>query len=342
MIASPRLDAACRVLESHGGAPISSCHGPVPEALERAAVAGPMFVVAERRFLLRVPNGMRVLVEDGTSVTIDCPSHLSDDDQLLWVLGSAWGALAYQRGLLPMHLSAVQLGDGIAGFGGRSGAGKSTLAAALATRGHTLAADDVTGVDASAPGRPMALPGHKTLKLWGDATTLVGVERDRPVRTDAPMDKYYVAVGDDGAERHALPLRRIYQLIDRRGQPDGEPEFSVEQRKGGEAVVTLESSIYRPAFGDAILGRRRIFELLAVVAAGTDVFAFGRPMRKDRFWAGVDVLEDHLSAGGRSRPTGRPGAPGTSTPALGAGAWTGWRRTRSRATRGPGCSSASS
>jgi hypothetical protein len=298
MIGSPQLEAACRVLESHGGAPITSMHGPVPEVLERAAVAGPMFDVADRRFLLRVPNGMRVLVEDGAAVTIDCPAHLSDDDQLLWVLGSAWGALAYQRGLLPLHLSAVRLGDGIAGFGGPSGAGKSTLAAALTTRGHTLAADDVTGVDASTPGRPMALPGHKTLKLWGDATTLVGVERDRPVRSDQAVDKYYVLVGDDGTERQALPLRRIYQLIDRRGQPEGGAEFAISQRRGGDAVVTLESAIYRPRFGEAILGRRRLFELLAVVATGTDVFDFGRPMRRDRFWAGVDVLEDHLSAGG--------------------------------------------
>jgi len=298
MIGSPQLEAACRVLESHGGSPITSSHGPVPELLERAVVAGPMFDVADRRFLLRVPNGMRVLVEDGAAVTIDCPAHLSDDDQLLWVLGSAWGALAYQRGLLPLHLSAVHLGHGIAGFGGRSGAGKSTLAAALTTRGHTLAADDVTGIDASTPGRPMALPGHKTLKLWGDATTLVGVERDRPVRSDQPVDKYYVMVGDDDEARRALPLRRIYQLIDRRGQPEGGAEFAISQRRGGEAVVTLESAIYRPRFGEAILGRRRLFELLAVVAAGTEVFDFERPMRRDRFWAGVDVLEDHLSAGG--------------------------------------------
>jgi len=298
MIGSPQLEAACRVLESHGGSPITSSHGPVPELLERAVVAGPMFDVADRRFLLRVPNGMRVLVEDGAAVTIDCPAHLSDDDQLLWVLGSAWGALAYQRGLLPLHLSAVHLGHGIAGFGGRSGAGKSTLAAALTTRGHTLAADDVTGIDASTPGRPMALPGHKTLKLWGDATTLVGVERDRPVRSDQPVDKYYVMVGGDDEARRALPLRRIYQLIDRRGQPEGGAEFAISQRRGGEAVVTLESAIYRPRFGEAILGRRRLFELLAVVAAGTEVFDFERPMRRDRFWAGVDVLEDHLSAGG--------------------------------------------
>jgi hypothetical protein len=298
MIGSPQLDAACRVLESHGGSPITSSHGPVPEVLERAEVAAPMFDVADRRFLLRVPNGMRVLVEDGSAVTIDCPAHLSDDDQLLWVLGSAWGALAYQRGLLPLHLSAVRLGHGIAGFGGQSGAGKSTLAAALATRGHLLAADDVTGIDASTPGRPMALPGHKTLKLWGDAITLVGVEPGRPVRSDEPVDKYYVAVGDDEVERHALPLRRIYQLMDRRGMPDGQPEFSVSRRRGGEAVVTLERSIYRPRFGEAILGRRRLFELLAAVATETEVFAFERPMRKDRFWAGVDVLEDHLSACG--------------------------------------------
>jgi hypothetical protein len=290
------LANACRMLEAHGGPPISSGHGPVPDRLEDAVEGGPMFDVADRRFLLRVPNGLRVLVEDGALVTIDRPPHLSDDDQMLWILGSAWGALAYQRGLLPLHLSAVRFGDGVAGFGGASGAGKSTLAAALTTRGHTLVADDVTGVDASTPGRPVALPGHKTLKLWGDATTLVGVEPGRPVRTDQAVDKFYVAIGDGGHERRALPLRRVYQLVDRRGRPDGEPDLSISRRLGGAAMVTLERSIYRPRFGEAILGRRRVFELLAAVAARTDVFAFERPMRKDRFWPGVDLLEAHLGS----------------------------------------------
>jgi hypothetical protein len=231
MIASPQLEAACRVLEAHGGAPITSTRGPVPYRLEQAAIAGPTFDVAGRRFLLRVPNGLRVLVEDGASVTVDSPPHLSDDDQLLWILGSAWGALAYQRGLLPLHLSAIRSGQGIVGFGGNSGAGKSTLAAALTTRGHTLAADDVTGIDVASPGGPMALPGHKTLKLWGDAAALIGVERGRPVRNDEQIDKFYVDIGDDRAERGALPLRRIYQLIDRRGVPEGQAELSMAPRR---------------------------------------------------------------------------------------------------------------
>jgi hypothetical protein len=58
--------------------------------------------------------------------------------------------------------------------------------------------------------------------------------------------------------------------------------------------MTLEGSIYRPRFGAAILGRRRLFELLAAVASRTEVFTFERPMRKDRFWEGVDTLEAHL------------------------------------------------
>jgi len=61
----------------------------------------------------------------------------------LYLLGSAWGALCYQRDLLVLHASAVRVDGRAVAFCGRPGMGKSTLAAWLAESGHALVSDDL-------------------------------------------------------------------------------------------------------------------------------------------------------------------------------------------------------
>lgn len=281
-------------IELDGAGPVTVRSGSVPEHLDGATASGPAFEVAGRRFLLRVPNGLRVLVEDGHSVTCERPDTVSDADAALFLGGSAWGALAYQRGLVPLHVSAVRAGDGVAAFTGPSGAGKSTLAAALAARGRTHVADDtlalLTGEDAS-----RCLPGPRRLKLWGDALDMLGIEADDPVRTDTPIDKHYVVLDDPVAPR---PERfdRLYVLQERRGQPEGAPDHVLEQVRGLAAVNHLVSAVYRPRFALAMLGRQGLYEQLAPVAGAIEVFRFDRPKRRRDLDATTALVDAHLAA----------------------------------------------
>ncbi len=291
------IDDARAAMEADGGEPIEVRDGPVPDSLGEPTERGTVFEVEGSRFLLRVPNGLHVLVEDGTTITVDRPDHLTDDDVALWLLGSAWGALAYQRGHLPLHASAVVLPSGrVSGFCGPSGAGKSTLAAALAGRGRPVFADDVTTVirpSRDGPPEAMVLAGHKTLKLWRDAAERLDAPVDRPVRTDEPLDKYYV-VDDEPPRRDPAPLDRLYLLTDRDDPLGSAPGGLVERRVGMDAVTVLLGSIYRPMFGEHIVGRRRLFEMLAAVVARVAVFSFERPRRVEVFEAGVDLIARHL------------------------------------------------
>ena len=89
------------------------------------------------------------------------------------VLTTGLSAIAYQRGLLPLHASAVAVGDMCVAFGGESEAGKSTLAAALARAGNPALADDLVVVHPGADGGQWVWPGERP-KLDRKSVALVG------------------------------------------------------------------------------------------------------------------------------------------------------------------------
>src|SRR5258708_39789946 len=79
------------------------------------------------------------------------------------------GAIFHQRGLLPLHANAIEVGGQAVAFVGPSGAGKSTLAAYFRDRGYRVLCDDVWVVSFGSDGEPLAWPGVPRVKLWGDA-----------------------------------------------------------------------------------------------------------------------------------------------------------------------------
>ena len=101
--------------------------GDVPSSLEKVEEEGVSYQLKRGEFLLNVPDGSRLFVKDGRTITYSRGPETGDRDLTLFILGSAWGALCYQRGLLPLHASAVIRDGKVHAFTGQSGAGKSTL-----------------------------------------------------------------------------------------------------------------------------------------------------------------------------------------------------------------------
>src|SRR5229473_1307322 len=95
-----------------------------------------------RDVLLDFPGVGRFLVRDGKEILVD-PAPASEEGEVrAYLVSTAFGVLFHQRGIMPLHASAIYLADGCVAFVGDSGAGKSTLAAALAQRGHEVITDD--------------------------------------------------------------------------------------------------------------------------------------------------------------------------------------------------------
>jgi hypothetical protein len=184
--------------------------GEVPLVLAEAMVRGPNWQLAEGRILLTVPGLIRILIEDGRSITHAAEGGADIEDGLPFVVGMAFGALLHQRGDLVLHASVVDIGGRAVAFCGVSGSGKSTLAAALDLNGHALVADDICRVTFEQSGRPLAQPDGRRLKLWADATGALGLDERRGPQLRQRFGKYYVKpVGASGAP---LPLAALYLL----------------------------------------------------------------------------------------------------------------------------------
>jgi len=135
--------------------------GKIIEQVEIPSVSGICYRNYTDKFLMKVDGVACFLVENGNSITIDRAEGGSDDEIRLFLLGSAFGALIHQRGILPLHGSAIVVNNQALIFSGISGAGKSTLAAGFMKRGYMLLTDDVCVITLDNEGKPIAHPGYR-------------------------------------------------------------------------------------------------------------------------------------------------------------------------------------
>ena len=121
---------------------VSIRRGPVPENLPDCRASGPTWQVADKQFLLRIPDIARFLLNDGREIVVAPESDEGAADIPIFILGTVFGILLHQREQIVLHASAVRVNGKAVLFCGSSGAGKSTLAAALSQRGYPLVNDD--------------------------------------------------------------------------------------------------------------------------------------------------------------------------------------------------------
>ena len=81
--------------------------------------------------LMRIKDVADFEVSGGRQIRVWPAAGATQKDIEIFLFGSVWAALCHQRGILPLHASAIVTGGGITAFAGHSGAGKSTTAALM-------------------------------------------------------------------------------------------------------------------------------------------------------------------------------------------------------------------
>lgn len=273
--------------------------GDVPQSID-AELEGVTYQLNKDELLLSVPDGTRMHVTGGREIVYSRGPEAGDRDVVLFVLGTAWGALCYQRGLIPIHASANLARGKIVAFTGHSGAGKSTLAANLALRGYPFFTDDTLIFDPSADGEgAICFAGQKQLKLWGDAIKSTGAEALDPVRDANAIDKFY-AVPPGESELTVAPLSRLF-LIRRTSGAATSPNV-LRDISPSEAVQAIRRNLYRPHFAEVLLGRKPLFLALKKLLENVKVSEFERELGPDNYETAIDFISEAI---GPARAEGR-------------------------------------
>lgn len=247
-----------------------------------------------RDVYLSVDRTASFRVREGREIAFDPHAGASERNVRLFLLGSAFGLLCHQRGLLPLHANAV-VADGVAvAFSGRTGIGKSTLAAHFQSRGYELLCDDVCVISFDADGQPLAWPGLPRLKLWRDAAEMFGHDSSGLERALDGMEKFHVPM-TSRAPRGPFPLARVYIL---RNQTEGEPVMP-ERLAGKAALQAIMVNTYRRNFLSALGLTKQNFFHAASVARRAEVYAAPRRRGFEIFGEEALRFERHFS-GARS------------------------------------------
>lgn len=162
----------------------------------------------------------------------------------IFLEGPALGALLYQRGILPLHGSAILTERGAVAFVGSSGSGKSTLAAEFRRRGYIVLADEICAIPAGLP--PVLLPAGSGIMLWADALENLGLNRTdlQPARPE--LEKFILPRSEEYC-LDPLPLHAVYQV-----EVTSSAAPALTPVSGLRKVEFLTRNAYRPNFAIAM------------------------------------------------------------------------------------------
>ena len=231
--------------------------GSVPAAEPSGGRARP-WASAPGVFRLEVDGVARYVVRGGREVTVE-PTGGDEGSLNAFLLGPVMAACLQQRGVVPLHASAVETDGGAVLFTGGSGTGKSALAAALVEGGYRLVSDDIAALVVDAGGVPEALPAFPGLRLWADTVEALGWEgRTRGAVRDG-LQKYWAPVGRFRPGR--LRLRAVYAL-----RIHNRNDLETEAVAPAGAFELLARSTYGAPLAHPAAVRRAHFRTLAAAA----------------------------------------------------------------------------
>ncbi|MBI2425361.1 MAG: hypothetical protein HYV27_21220 [Candidatus Hydrogenedentes bacterium] len=271
--------------EGHGEPDVSMSLGEVPDRIDGPLAKGVLFEASPEEFVLNMDGIAKYHVCNGNRITI-APAPGADQDSIrLFLVGSVFGALLHQRGMLPLHASAVEIDGGAILFCGESGAGKSTLAAAFAKRGYRVLADDLVVIATDAQPVPLALPGKRNVLLWRDALCQLELDPDSLPRVRPVLDKHAHPLLENYCDT-PIPAKRIYVL-----SAHNQDTFLRVPVRGAKKFACLKNNTYRFRFMPGVSGKKPHMDQCSTLARHVEVLHVTRPRGGYRLEELVNLIE---------------------------------------------------
>jgi hypothetical protein len=271
-----------------GERPVTIRLGGVPATIAGAAPYGTFCQVAPTEYLLDISGTARYYVRNGNEVRLDIAPEAPIANISTYLLGSVFGVLCHQNGLLPLHASAVEYAGSVIAFLGDSGAGKSTLAACLQRRGHRIVSDDICLLESDAESMRV-IPVAGWLKLWNESLQYLGETPNEQHRVFSTDDKFRLFLAPP--EASGLHLTRVVFLTK---DPDPQAQPAMQPLAPPEAIAGLMDMTY-VAYVPALSGQSpRVFQQCARLFQHAETYRLTVPWGLDRIKSVLDLLEKEI------------------------------------------------
>lgn len=271
-----------------GERPVNIRLGATPATLSAPLATAESYEANDTEFLLRLPGIANYYVRDGVEIVVHPDAGGPELDVRSYLMGNLFAVLCHQRGLLPLHASAIATPQGAVAFLGASGAGKSSIAAFLARRGHRILADDICLVDPAAPRDQRVLPMAPWLKLWSATLDAMGESSQGLPRIFSDDEKYRYVLRQPEAP---TPLAELI-LLDR---AEDQAEANFEALTPVHALHAVLDFTYQSWLVRATGRMDRYFLRCGQALDGVRVTRMRRPWGFEAMDATLEALETHLA-----------------------------------------------
>jgi hypothetical protein len=249
---------------------------------------GETYLVKENLILFRIEDTAIFCIKDGKEIFISPSQNCQLDKLKLFLLGTCFGALLIQRGILPLHGSAIEVNGKVYAIVGNSGAGKSTLASAFIKRGYKLLSDDVIPVVINNNNDPVVNPSYPQQKLWNTSLQDFGMVAASFNPIIERENKYAVPIHSNFTQE-VRPLAGIFELTTTQ-----ESRILMQRFEGIERFKVLFDHTYRNFLIELLNLMNWHFVYSAKIIQSTKIYSLMRPEVGFTAFEMVDVILNNL------------------------------------------------
>ena len=240
----------------------------------------------DTELLITIKGLVKFYSPDVHTIHIEREAGVSDDDVVLYLLGTCLACLNMLRGVFALHGSAIHTEKGSLLFIGNSGVGKSTTAAKMIAKGYKLQADDVSFIYFDAHNQAWVYPAYPQLKLWDTSVEKLGIEK-KGLEFISPLWQKFRIAAHENFLASPTPLMAIYELV-----PSEHSRIKITPLYRFDKIKILLENTYRNYTIQALGLEKAHFAFCTILATSITVKSVSRP--NDAFL--IDELTDIIES----------------------------------------------
>lgn len=261
------------MFRSDGESEVELIYGKTPDFLPYKTSGYIWYQGCKDHMLMHIRNVARYYISYGKSIVIEPLQNVRFDAVKLYLLSIAYVPLLMQRGIFPLHGSALDINNIGIIISGDPGAGKSTLALALNQKGYPLITDDISVLKESENGLSI-ICSYPQQRITENTASNLGIDTSLLKRVEK-SNRFYLPIEEDTLTEN-IPLKAFFEIM----PYDGEQVY-LEEITGSKKLKTLIYNTYYYQLISSLEMSNEHFEFCSFLAKNINVYRIYRP--RDEF-----------------------------------------------------------